>query len=284
MTIPLTVSIQINCPICSKMGIIKVEENIVDQSESGITAINVMPKLVCDHSFVAYIDKNLVVRDCFVCDFKVDLPQFQIDMPMGPSEPNFDIDIIKFNLLPSLMANILTGVYFNRKVAVINDLDFLNESFLKFFKYVLQDSFKYDLNFILSPEYNRNKKQYKNHLVLKGNEVVYDKKNMIENKKAKIQNTIIQRFFSEYDSQSGLIIFKNEITKLFKLSQELIELDKNLKKNEDFTSKKAIMHINKKYNTNVTYPYVSLLMDIIKHYFMVELKKASDSGDLLGLI
>ena len=187
-------------------------------------------------------------------------------------------------MIPSLMANIFIGIYFGRKMVVINDLDFLNESFFKFFNYILQDSFEYDISFLSAAQYKKKQQQYKNYLVLKGNEVVYDKKNMIENRKTKIENTIIQRFFSEYESQSGLILFKNEITKLFLLSQDLININENLNENEDFTSKKAIMHINKKYNSKISYPYVNLLMNIVENYFKVKLKKASDSGDLLGLM
>jgi hypothetical protein len=124
----------------------------------------------------------------------------------------------------------------------------------------------------------------KNYLIFKGNQIIRDKEKIIDNKKTKIENSIVEQFFSEYDSKSGIIIFKNELTKLFKLSQDLIEININLKENEDFTTKKAIMYINQKYLTKISYPYVHRLIDITEHYFNIKLKKASDSGDLLGLI
>jgi len=284
MSIPVIASIQIRCPICNKINIIKVKEDIVDRSESGITAINVMPKIVCEHSFVAYIDKNLSVRDCFVCDFKVKLPEIQLEVLKEPTDLSFDIDLIKYNLIPSLMTNIIVGVHLNKNIAIINDLDFFNERFLKFFDYLYHESFDYKIHFINENEFKKSKKEFKNYLILKGHQILRDKEKIIDEKKTKIENSIVEKFFSEYDSKSGIIIFKNELTKLFKLSQDLIEINTNLRQTEDFTTKKAIMFINEKYHTKISYPYVHRLMDIVEHYFDVKLKRASDSGDLLGLI
>jgi len=49
MSIPVFASIQIRCPICNKINIIKIKDDLIDRSESGITAVNVMPKLVNIH-------------------------------------------------------------------------------------------------------------------------------------------------------------------------------------------------------------------------------------------
>lgn len=284
MSFPVIASIQIRCPICNKINFIKISDDIIDRSESGITAINVMPKLVCEHSFVAYIDKNLSVRDCFVCDFKIKLPQIQLEMPNAQMDLSFDIDLIKYNLFPSLMTNILVGVHLNKKMAVINEMEFLNQTFLEFFEYLYKESFHHEIRFITENEYKKNKKQFREHLIFKGHQILKDKEKIIDTKKTKIENSIVQKFFSEYDSKSGIIIFKNELTKLFKLSQDLIDINANLKETEDFTTKKAIMYINEKYHIKISYPYVNRLMDVAEHYFNVKLKKASDSGDLLGLI
>ncbi|HEY0087334.1 MAG TPA: hypothetical protein VGB37_00730, partial [Candidatus Lokiarchaeia archaeon] len=100
----LTVKVEIRCPACNKRGVIKVSDNLVNKSARGITAINVAENLVCEHSFVAYIDKNMEVRDCFVCDFKLILPKIEIEKEKKEIIPkDFDIDILKYNLIPSLM-------------------------------------------------------------------------------------------------------------------------------------------------------------------------------------
>ena len=84
------VKVKINCPVCSKYGIIEVEENIIINSKRGVAAVNVSSDLVCEHSFIAYIDKNFNVRDSFISDFTVDLPEMdtvqQIDMDKIPGK------------------------------------------------------------------------------------------------------------------------------------------------------------------------------------------------------
>ncbi|MFX1394960.1 MAG: hypothetical protein ACFFAH_15510, partial [Promethearchaeota archaeon] len=62
--------VQINCPICSKTGSIEISHNILKDSLRGLLAINIAKDIICSHSFIAYIDKNLNVRDYFVADFQ----------------------------------------------------------------------------------------------------------------------------------------------------------------------------------------------------------------------
>lgn len=91
-------SIKIQCPSCFKKRFIEIEENLVKTSQHGITAFNVGEDHICDHSFVAYIDRNLMVRDCFIVDFTIELPKFGLK---GPSEEIRipDQEVINFYLL-----------------------------------------------------------------------------------------------------------------------------------------------------------------------------------------
>ncbi len=284
MNVSAPISIQVICPFCGKKGQIIIDKSKVYKNEKGITTVNILPGLVCEHSFLAYIDKHFSVRDCFGIDFNIEIPQIQADMHDNLQAPEFDIDIIKYNLIPSLMVNVLIGVLSKAKVIILNDFDYLNEIFLKFFDYIFRSSFEFEIHLITSLDYNKNKKLYRNSLVLSGNRILSDNKNIIDTKSTKIENAIIQKFFSQIDSQNGFILFKNEITKLFTLSKEIIEINENLKENEDFTSKNAITYINNKYSTKITYPYFNFLSNIAEHYFNVVLKKASDSVDILGLM
>ena len=73
------VKVEIRCPSCAKIGKIEIKESILNQSVRGITAVNISERLICEHSFIAYIDKNLDVRDCFIADFQIELPQLKSD-------------------------------------------------------------------------------------------------------------------------------------------------------------------------------------------------------------
>lgn len=72
------VKVRINCPECNKRGYIEVRENIINDCQRGVTDINISAHLVCKHSFIAYIDKCFIMRDAFITDFTVELPE--IDM------------------------------------------------------------------------------------------------------------------------------------------------------------------------------------------------------------
>jgi hypothetical protein len=71
--------VEIRCPSCAKIGKIEIKESILSQSIRGITAVNIPENLICEHSFIAYIDKNLAVRDCFIADFQIEIPQLEND-------------------------------------------------------------------------------------------------------------------------------------------------------------------------------------------------------------
>jgi len=285
MSKPITDMIKVSCPICSKKGKINIDNNLIMQNTRGITAINIIEKTICEHSFIAYIDKNLVMRDAFACDFRVELPKIVI---MGSLEKDdlidFDMDIVKYNLLPTLLTNIFRGVIFQKRIAILNEFDYLNKHFTSFFHHVLDETFNHDITFIEGKEYKKNKKSFKDYLVLKGNEIIDDNRKTGDPKTIKIINMIIQKFFNEFDSKNALIILKNEIMKLYKLSQDLIELNNDLKEDEDFTSKRAIDFINDQYSSKISFTYLSLLEDIIKNYFNIVLKKPPTSADIIDFL
>ena len=132
-----SVEITIHCPVCNNRGQISVEKNIIDQSSRGVTAVNVAENLICQHSFVTYVDKNLNVRDAFVCDFKVEIPKLEgPDLEEYESPTNFDLSIIKINIMPSVMANILRAILMGAKIVYLSDQEFLDDHFYKFLEYI----------------------------------------------------------------------------------------------------------------------------------------------------
>ena len=113
------VGIEIHCPICSKKGIVEVEENLIRNSERGVSAINVAENLICSHSFVAYIDKNLSVRDSFITDFKIETPDVELEHKLIeaeiPSLDVIDVYLITININALWLTFILHGVFYKKK-------------------------------------------------------------------------------------------------------------------------------------------------------------------------
>ena len=121
------VKVQIQCPACKEQGFVEVRENIVSGSEKGITAINVAAHLVCKHSFIAYIDRNFVVRDCFVTDFTIQTPEIEMvdstETFLKDTSKNIDMYLISLNVSAQSFIFLLRACFNKKKVLIINDLD-----------------------------------------------------------------------------------------------------------------------------------------------------------------
>jgi hypothetical protein len=281
----LKVEIDIYCPACKKKGVIKVQENLINKSVRGITAINVAEYLVCDHSFVAYIDNTLSVRDCFLYDFSFDLPRIEMEHKEKEIIPqNFDIEIVKYNIIPSLMVYIIKGILYGQKIVVIFETDKPANDFINFFKFLMKDTFKSDILFLSTSEYKKNKNKYKNHVVFQGKKAISKKDKSFDLKNVRIESSIIQNFFGDRESKAALIKFKNEFRKLYNLCQDLITFNNNLTDKEEFISKNALDYIYQNYQTRIPHNYLTLLTEIIENYFKVKLKKSTDTADLLGYL
>ncbi|TFG00399.1 MAG: hypothetical protein EU541_02410 [Promethearchaeota archaeon] len=69
----MKIEISITCPICSKWGKIEIAEKELGKASRGLLSISISEDLICEHSFIAYVDRNLKVRDYFVPDFEISL-------------------------------------------------------------------------------------------------------------------------------------------------------------------------------------------------------------------
>ena len=111
--------VEIRCPSCNKRGNIEIAEDIINQSARGVTAINIPQDQICTHSFVAYIDKNLAVRDCFMADFQLELPQMEIEQPAEKEIPDAsvaDVDLIKINVPALTLTYFIRASLLNRNI------------------------------------------------------------------------------------------------------------------------------------------------------------------------
>ncbi|MFX1275284.1 MAG: hypothetical protein ACFFBP_18680 [Promethearchaeota archaeon] len=280
-----TVKILIRCPVCNHKGQLEVEKNLVKTSTRGIAAINVAEKVICEHSFIAYIDKNLDVRDSFVCDFKIDIPQIEIsEEKLYETPQNFDLSIIKINLMPTLLASVIRAVLIAKKIALISEHEFLNEHYLRFLEYVFGDVFNFDITFLTRQEFKKNRKDYKNHIVWDQGKLIKDDEKIIEQSKLKIELAFVQQFYKEYDEISSLIMFKNEIYKIERIIHEILRFHKKQNKDEEFDTKQVIEHLNNIYHTNIPLPYLNFLLEIIENYYAINLNRPSKMADFFGLI
>ena len=145
--------LEIRCPICSKWKHIEIADDTTKNVSKGLLAINIASGMICEHSFIAYVDKNLTVRDCLVADFKIELPKSvpieETEESISPETDTIKFDLIKLNIPDLLMAYVIKAILFGRKVVIILEQEFLYNHIKNFFQYIFDNSFEFDIDIIV---------------------------------------------------------------------------------------------------------------------------------------
>ena len=278
--------IQVFCPTCGNKGDIEVSEEALVNVTRGLLAVNIAKDSICTHAFIAYIDKNQKVRDYFMTDFQIEVPEIETDNKIegneAPEENKFDLDLIKINLPPKLLSYIIRSIFLKKKVIIISDDSFLISHILNFFKFITQDTFNFDITIISPEECESNKDEYKDYMIFNNLEIINNVDDAINPKDLAVEQQIIYKFLKESEPSIALIVLKNEILKLYNLSKSIGEFAQehkeklSEKKITDFLVKNHGLKIQKKFKN-----YFNLLLEIVTAYFEVEIATASRVANFL---
>ena len=293
--------IEIRCPICNERGKINISEDFMKNAMRGLIAVNVASKLICQDSFIVYIDKNLMVRDYFTVDFQVELPQLSSDDELAeikvPGKDIINIDLIKLNLPALLLCRVLRAIFFKKKIAIISHLEFLNQYILNFFEYITKDTFETSVSIISEEDYRENKKKFKDFMVLEDNIIHNNVDKIIDDKKIRVEKQIVNNFINEIDLGLSYVALKSQISKAFKLSKSIVNFAIEYEKKYEAVGKKSsessfyntvisgvvdkqkyiddLMsnHIKERFGIKIERNYLIFLFEIVKNYFDVNLTK-----------
>ncbi|TFG01090.1 MAG: hypothetical protein EU541_00430 [Promethearchaeota archaeon] len=275
------VKVQINCPLCNKYGKVELKKvDILKKSSSGLAAINIKENIICEHSFVAYIDKNLNIRDSFVCDFKIELPEIKQDY-VKTSEANkkvddIKVDLIVLNIKALEIVYILNGILMKKKILFIHDNDVIYNPLYNMIEFIFHDNFHYDFSILNQYEYRKDKKSYKKHEVIYMDNILKNKKKDMKKRRIKIESAIVKKFLFEEDPSYGLLLFRNEINKAFRMSNEIINILQNNNGNQKLSKKKLVDILSEKFEINIQSEYLEFLLEIVKNYHGYNLSGLSD--------
>ncbi|MBD3211003.1 MAG: hypothetical protein GF311_00200 [Candidatus Lokiarchaeota archaeon] len=279
--------VSLRCPECGENGYIEVSEEELSNVSRGLLAVNVSEEIICKHSFVAYVDKNLKIRDCFMADFHIEIPELVSTQTVEAEEiskaDKIDLVLIKLNLPATLIAYLLKSILLGQEILILNDQNYLYEHIQEFIEYITENSFDTNFKIIPREDYINNKKEYKNYVILEGNEIVNDKDNLLSDNKLNVERTIVEKFLAESDERSSLIVLKNEIQKSYSLAEKIIEFI-NSYEGKEIQSKKIIDFLAKEENINIKIPYLRYLLDIVEHYFEMDVPISSDISNFLGFL
>jgi hypothetical protein len=267
-------TIKITCPSCKNKGTIEISTESLKNISRGLLAVNVAANTICDHSFIVYLDKNLSIRDYFIADFQLEIPDIapieEISSKEIISKDKLNLDAIKLNLSANLITHVLKSIFSNKKVAIISDLSFLNDHILNFFKQLIEGSFDAYISVISEDDYKSNKKNYKEHIVLNGKNVIRDDEKIINLKKLKVEKHMVNNFFMELDPITSYFGLKNEIRKAFRLSQSIVDFASKFKKELTIDSELVIDHLEKEFNFKIDKSYLEFLLEIVRINFGVK--------------
>ncbi|MFX1240768.1 MAG: hypothetical protein ACFFA7_05920 [Promethearchaeota archaeon] len=279
--------IEIRCPLCSKWDHIEISDDATKNASKGLLAINIAAGMICEHSFIAYVDKNLIVRDCLVADFKIELLEGEetgkSEEIITPETETIKLDLIKLNIPHILMTYIFRTIFLGKKTLILLDQEFLYNPLINFFKYITQNSFNFELKIMSELDYRNKKNEFEDYIILNNLKVIRDKDKIINPKKLEIEQSIVQKFFKEYDLMAGLIILRNEINKAYEFSNSIVDFAQN-QKDKLLTSKIIINYLSDKHNEKISMPYLTFLIEIVHYYFKVDMPKIGGVSDLLGLL
>ena len=267
-------SIKITCPSCKNKGNIEISTESLKNISRGLLAVNVAANTICNHSFIVYLDKNLSIRDYFIADFQLEIPDIapleDIEVKEVISKDKLNLDAIKLNLSANLITHVLKSIFSNKKIAIITDLSFLKDHILNFFKQLIEGSFDAYISVISDDDYKSNKKNYKEHIVLDGKNIIRDDEKIINPKKLKVEKQMVSNFFMELDPITSYVGLKNEIRKAFRLSQSIVDFASKFKKDLTIDSELVIDHLEKEFNFKIDKSYLEFLLEIVRINFGVK--------------
>lgn len=278
--------LEVRCPSCSSRGYIEVSEEDIEKAARGVFAVNILEGVTCEHSFVAYIDKNLAVRDTFIADFQLELPDMVPEQTITPdvSEQleSIDVDLIKLNLTASLLTHVIRAIFYKKKIYLIFDQSYMVDQVYRFIEYITLNSFETDVLVISGEQYDM--KNFKNAIILQGNRIIKDSGNILNPKTLGIERSLVRKFLAEYEPKPSLIYLQNGLQKAYDLSRTIVDIVKNLKKKEKIYSKNIIEAIAADHYVNIQLTYLDFLYDIVENYFEVKVPRSSNISDFLSTL
>ncbi|MHA1726595.1 MAG: hypothetical protein ACTSXH_17450 [Promethearchaeota archaeon] len=281
-------NVQVRCPSCSKQGKIEISEESLKNVSRGLLAVNIAKGIICEHSFVAYIDKNMQVRDYFTADFQIELPSIEsiaeeVRRKIPPRE-QLDVDLIKMYMSPSLLLPLIHMIFMKKNLVIILKDSFIEKHLQAFHEFITENTFEFNFTYISGDDYRQKKDEYKGRCILKGKDVLNEKGELVDTSKWSVERRMIQKFYEETDPDTCLIILKNEIKKIHELAKSLIDFIDHTKNKDTLNSKKMIVYLNATFKEKISMPFLEFLLDIIENYFEREVPKTSRVSNFLGFL
>ena len=266
--------VDVRCPICKKLGRIKLNSNNRKTSGRGLFAVDVLKGIVCEHAFITYIDRNFMVRDTFTADFLVSVPENnnqQYHEIENVNKEFLDISLIKLNIPKVTLAYMLKAMFYKKKIAFILEDCSLYDHILNFFRYLTKNSFIIDISMMSIEDYTPYINLTEDYVVINQDKVIRDKNHILIIKKNSEEMRMAENFLSEKNLITSSIVLKNEITKAYIYSLKIVEYLENYKNLRSKSFKNLMKYLHRKHKISIKTNYLEFLLKIVENYFGVEI-------------
>ena len=126
-------------------------------------------------------------------------------------------------------------------------------------------------------EYEENKKNYKNYLIIDRGDVNQDKKKILDPKKIKVERSIVQKFYQEHDISTSLITLRSEMRKACELSKSIKDFVEHQEKGVNINIIKITERLESVHHVKINRKYLDFLINIVKIYYETDIPLIYDS-------
>lgn len=130
-------TLNINCPVCQKVGQMEIPPEILEQKRAGLVTVNIPRDYVCPHAFQVFIDRNNMVRGYQKNDFQVELKR-EIKEVVQNALENYKIAEISASGImhvasTEIFLSIVKSLLLEIPITIVSQDDFFNKGIIAFF-------------------------------------------------------------------------------------------------------------------------------------------------------
>ncbi|MFW9988995.1 MAG: hypothetical protein ACFFC3_10090 [Candidatus Odinarchaeota archaeon] len=270
------VKLNIICPKCSKNRFLTINKDQIQFKDSGLFSLNIDENFTCEHSYIAYLDRQFNIRDYFNFDYDIELPEIipeeEPEKVVDELAPSYDFDIVKMNLTANIITIIIKAIISKKPILIIREKNIYYDNIIPFFKEITKRLFEFEMELIPKDEYKKFKSKYKRYIVLDTSTVLKNPYDFIDIKKLKIEKRIINTFIDAPDASVGITQLRNHIKNARDLARIICEFIENQEMNQNIYIESIVDHISFIRGTKITPQYLDFLMEIVNEYFDIPIK------------
>jgi hypothetical protein len=264
--------ITVTCPICHEKKQVDIPKSLI-KGASHLTAVLIPKNIICEHTFHAFVDKNLTVRGYQKTDFELPLTLEEAKLEENlllDSELN-DFEVIKWNISPENLEYLIKCIIFDKNVVFVlpDSQNELKEVIVRTLKFIFQDTFKQNLTILIKSSYKNMKNDFRNDIVIGWNKILRDKDNFLNKEDITVEEKIVRNFYRNASKHDAIINLEYEIRQIFKVCNKAIELIEHKGEGTSIDVLTLKEQMKEQHFLDLDIQYMRYILKVVRYYFKV---------------